>query len=92
MADEIEKRVLEEVQQQIADPAITVTKETPLVGSNGVLDSLSLVELCICLEDVAEEYDFEFEWSSEHAMSKSKGMFRSVGALTQEFIQQKESA
>ena len=33
-----------------------------------------------------DELGFEFDWTSENAMSKSRGMFRTVGALAEELL------
>jgi hypothetical protein len=43
------------------------------------------------LEDLAEDRGFEFDWTSETAMSKSHSMFRSVSALAEEFCNQSEA-
>ena len=51
---------------------------------------MKLVEVCLALEDLADEHGFEFDWTSEAAMSKSRSMFRSVTALTEEFANQSE--
>lgn len=80
--------VLREVQEFVSDPTVLVTLDTPLIGDNRVLDSLRLVELCLRLEDRATDLGFEFDWTSEDAMSRSKSMFRSVRALEEEFIRQ----
>ena len=61
-----------------------------LVGGNSLLDSMTLVEVCLALEDIADEHGFEFDWTSEAAMSKSRGMFRSVATLVEEFTNQSE--
>ena len=47
---------------------------------------MSLVQLCLALEDKADEIGFEFDWTSEKAMSKSKGIYRSIEALSEEFF------
>jgi acyl carrier protein len=65
-----------------------LTLETPLVGSSRILDSLLLVELCLKLEDLAVSYDFNFDWTSSEAMSKSASMFRNIGTLVGEFESQ----
>ena len=51
---------------------------------------MELVELCLALEDIAEEYDFEFEWTNAAAMSKSRSIFRSIAALSEDFARQSE--
>ena len=70
---------------------VEVKEEMSLIGSDSLLDSMKLVELCIALEDIADEYDFEFDWTSEKALSKSRSMFRSVAALSEEFKKQSEA-
>ena len=67
---------------------INVEADTPLVGTNASLDSMSLVQLCLSLEDKASDIGFNFDWTSDAAMSKSKGMYRSVDALAEEFYTQ----
>lgn len=69
---------------------IEVTVDMKLVGSESSLDSMKLVEVCLALEDVADEYGFEFDWTSETAMSKSRSMFRDVLSLAEEFAKQSE--
>ena len=49
---------------------------------------MKLVEVCLALEDLADEHGFE-STSSEAAMSKSRKMFRSV-ILAEEFTNQSE--
>ena len=56
-----------------------------------LLDSMTLVEVCLSLEDVADNHGFEFDWTSETALSKSKSMFRSVTSLAEEFSSQSEN-
>ncbi len=71
-------------------PADSISPETQLIGDGSVLDSMKLVELCLQLEDMASELGFDFDWTSEMAMSQSRGMFRSVASLTEQFICQLE--
>jgi acyl carrier protein len=75
----------------LEDDGLRVTDETPLVGSESLLDSMKLVELCLQLEDIATRLGFEFDWTSEAAMSKSRSMFRTAGALATEFFVQMET-
>lgn len=87
------------IKQQISDLILTLLEskdieifdDTPLVGSDSALNSMKLVELCLLLEDKAEDMGFEFDWTSDVAMSKSRSIFRTVGSLTNEFISQMES-
>lgn len=71
-----------------SDLEIIIEASTPLVGSNSALDSMALVQLCLSLEDKASDFGFNFDWTSDSAMSKSKGIYRSVDALAEEFYLQ----
>jgi len=75
------KALQEEKSQVIAD-------DTPLIGGESLLDSMKLIELCLALEDKAADLGFDFDWTSDAAMSKSRGMFRTAGSLATEFINQ----
>ncbi len=68
-----------------------LTEDMQLIGGESLLDSMKLVEVCLALEDVADEHGFEFDWTSDAAMSKSRSMFRSIGALATEFASQSET-
>lgn len=67
-----------------------ITENMQLIGSETLLDSMKLVEVCVALEDLADEHGFEFDWTSETAMSKSRSMFRNVATLAEEFAKQSE--
>ena len=75
--------------QIIDDPSVEVCKDTPLVGINSIIDSMSLVQLCLALEEKATDYGFEFDWTSEKAMSSVNSVFRTPETLCQEFNSQK---
>jgi acyl carrier protein len=72
----------------IEDKTIRLTDDTPLIGDGSILDSMKLVELCLTLEDFAEEKGFEFDWTSDKAMSRLHSMFRTAGSLASEFKDQ----
>jgi acyl carrier protein len=65
-----------------------INEKTELIGGDRVLDSMKLVELCIALEDKAVDLGFEFDWTSDTIMSKSRSMFRTAGTLIDEFLNQ----
>ena len=85
--------VLEAAQQKHDEEGIglQVSAGTPLIGGESGLDSMALVELCLELEDRASEFNFDFDWTSDAALSKSKGIYRSVEALAEEFFSQHEN-
>jgi hypothetical protein len=65
-----------------------VSESSALIGPDKIMDSMKLIELCLALEDKAADIGFRFDWTSESAMSKSRGMFRNVGTLANEFLSQ----
>ena len=77
--------------QKVLEVKNEISEDKQLIGDNSLLDSMQLVEVCLALEDLADEHEFEFDWSSETTMSKSRSMFRSVGALAEEFTKQSEN-
>ena len=85
---EIKNQVFKALANLLADKSITVSDDTPLIGDDRALDSMKLLELCLSLEDIAAGLGFEFDWTSEAAMSKSRSMFRTAGALANEFLSQ----
>jgi len=70
------------------DKSHSVDAESILIGGDSLLDSMKLVELCLALEDKATDLGFDFDWTSDAAMSKSRSMFRTAGSLATEFIHQ----
>ena len=73
---------------ELNDISPNIQHDTPIIGSKSPIDSMGLVQLCLSLEEEAEELGFEFDWTTESAMSRSRGMFRSIESLSEEFIAQ----
>jgi acyl carrier protein len=88
---EINQKLFKKIAELLEDKTIIPMEDMPLIGSDSVLDSMKLVELCLALEDMATELGFEFDWTSDSAMSRSRSMFRTVGSLATEFISQMEA-
>ncbi len=76
---------------EITDGEVNPTDDMNLIGKEASLDSMKLVELCLALEDKAGDLDFEFDWTSEAAMSRSQSLFRTVNSLAEEFHAQSQS-
>ena len=89
--ESVKSEVFSQIAQLLENKSLTVTDDMPLIGGEGVLDSMKLVELCLALEDKAAEIGFEFDWTSDAAMSRSRSMFRTAGSLATEFISQMEA-
>ena len=84
------KKIVMSVINEALEPIIEISEDMQLIGGESLLDSMKLIEVCLGLEDSADEHGFEFDWTSEVAMSKSRSMFRSVTALAEEFANQSE--
>jgi acyl carrier protein len=89
--DSVKSEVFSQISQLLENKSLKVTDDMPLIGGESVLDSMKLVELCLALEDKAADMGFEFDWTSDAAMSRSRSMFRTAGSLASEFISQMEA-
>ena len=89
--EQAKKIIIQAISETLQGKA-EVTEEMQLIGGESLLDSMKLVEVCLLLEDLADDHGFEFDWTSEAAMSKSRSMFRSVSTLAEEFANQSESS
>ena len=76
--------------KEVLEGKVEISEDMQLIGGESLLDSMNLVEVCLLLEDLADEHGFEFDWTSEAAMSRSRSMFRSVSTLAEEFANQSE--
>lgn len=86
---ELEQILASRVRELSETPLVDVGLDTPLLGESGILDSLKLVRLCLELEELAEEQGFEFDWTSDTAMSRSRSFLRTLRSLIAEFEAQK---
>jgi len=91
MKIEIAKELVIQTIESALEGKSEVKEEMQLIGGVALLDSMKLVEVCLALEDLADDHGFEFDWTSEAAMSKTRSMFRSVASLAEEFSKQSES-
>lgn len=89
--DQLKAEVFAQISHLLEDKSIVITDDMALIGGESVLDSMKLVELCLALEDKASDLGFEFDWTSEAAMSRSRSMFRTAGSLAAEFLSQMEA-
>ena len=62
--------------------ATDLGRETPLLGRDGVLDSLGLVSLVVALEQTVEDaYGVSVSLADERALSERHSPFRTIGTL-----------
>jgi acyl carrier protein len=86
--DLVKKALEDDYAEIINNKETKVSENMPLIGSESALDSMKLVRLCLALEDKAFDSGFEFDWTSDTAMSTSRSMFRSVKSLAEEYVNQ----
>ena len=85
---ELDDRIFKLIHSLVPNLIGGITRDTALIGDGGILDSMKLVELCLLLEDEAKVLKFEFDWTSDVAMSRSRSMFVTAGSLAKEFHNQ----
>lgn len=90
-ANQAKLLVFKAIEALFEDQSLSVSDNTALLGSESALGSMQLVELCLALEDHAAELGFDFDWTSETALSRSRSMFRTAGTLAAEFCAQMDS-
>ena len=79
------------IRDVLNDPTLEVTEDASLVGDGSLLDSMALVQVCLRLEELADDQGFAFDWTSEAALSRSRSIFRTVSTLADEFTKQREA-
>jgi acyl carrier protein len=84
----VEEIVFNEIMNVSELKKTIIDKNSALIGNDSIIDSMKLVELCLSLEDIAEDLGFEFDWTSDKAMSTSRSMFKDAGSLSNEFLNQ----
>jgi hypothetical protein len=77
-------RAVDDVSQLLpADQRLRKSADTPLTGSNAVLDSLGLVNFLVAVESsIAESLGVSISLISEDSMSRQPSPFSTIGSLT----------
>lgn len=70
----------------IGDNGIIVDEKTNLMSSG--IDSMNLVQICLALEEKSNNDGFDFDWTSEKAMSSMNSIFKTPLSLTEEYNRQ----
>ena len=70
----------------IGDKEIIVDEKTNLMSSG--IDSMNLVQICLALEEKSNDDGFDFDWTSEKAMSSMNSIFKTPLSLTEEYNRQ----
>ena len=59
-----------------------------IIGEKSPFDSNDLVEICLALEDISVKDNFNFDWTSEKAMSDFNSIFKNPKSLAEEYLRQ----
>ena len=84
----METKELIEIIKQIIQEDIIIKNNTCLIGGDSCIDSMNLVQICIALEDRSKKDNFEFDWTSEKAMSSMNSIFKTPNSIADEFNKQ----
>ena len=82
--EQINEIVISTIKNYLEENEIECTelsKDTPLIGSARILDSMGLVNVVVDIETAFLDEDVEISLTSEAAMSGRISPFRSVGSL-----------
>ena len=74
--------------KNIIQEEMNIEENSPLVGGDSLIDSMNLVQICIALEDKSLEDGFEFDWTSEKAMSSLNSVLKTPKTLADEYNRQ----
>ena len=88
MNEKIANELIINTLRELVNDELVLQLNTRLIGGQQNIDSMKIVELCLVLEDRAEELGFEFDWMSDSAMSEHNSIFNSVETLSTEFLRQ----
>lgn len=80
-------KILEEI-SVMNNKSIEINENSLILNSGNNLDSMALVQLCIALEEKSNSLGFDFDWTSEKAMSSMNSIFRTPKSIADEFNKQ----
>lgn len=82
IADFILKELKFQKENSLIDENTVLDENSRLIGSERIIKSRTFVELMLAIEEfVEDEYDLEFDWSNDRAMSGKRSPFLTVGTL-----------
>lgn len=64
------------------DPPENITEDSRLMGREGLLSSLMLVELMLAVEDFCAEKGLHFVWTNDATMSERRSVYRTLASLS----------
>ena len=73
----------------VIEEDVLLNADTPLIGGESSIDSMSLVQICLALEEKAQDQGFDFDWTSDKAMSFVNSVFQTPETLAREYNRQR---
>lgn len=87
--EDIQKFISDEVSILIDASEAKIDADTPLIGHNRALDSADLVVLLLAVQDYARDnLGFDWDWTSDSAMSEARSVLRNIGSLADHLMNQ----
>ena len=84
---DIEKFLVKELSLICKEPESSYSAKTQLVGEKRSIKSMQLVELLLQMEDYVEKnFNNEFNWDNNSAMSETFSVLRTVESLAEHVI------
>lgn len=80
--------ILIQLINSLLDEDLQLEANSSLIGGSSLIDSMGLVQICLALEERSLLDDFEFDWTSEKAMSSLNSIFKTPKTLTDEYNRQ----
>ena len=82
-------KILKEIaEMNNIDSIIKMNENSLILNGDNNLDSMAIVQLCIALEDKSKSFGFDFDWTSEKAMSSMNSIFKTPKSISDEFNNQ----
>ena len=85
---DIEQFIIKQLCDICKEPENSFSVDTQLVGEHRSIKSVELVELLLKIEEYVEEnFNNEFNWSDNSAMSETRSVLRTVGTLAKHIVE-----
>ena len=81
-------KILKEISEMNNNSLKNINEDSLILNGDNNLDSMAIVQLCIALEDKSKFFGFDFDWTSEKAMSSMNSIFKTPKSISDEFNNQ----
>lgn len=81
-------KILKEISEMNENTLTQINEDSIILNGDNNLDSMAIVQLCIALEEKSNSFGFDFDWTSEKAMSSMNSIFKTPKSISDEFNKQ----